>query len=76
MIHFDIVMRADERAIQGVREYTEGDPVELRRVGNGRLAVVASNECGNRTTEVDLFDLLEALRSGPVESRIPNGFIL
>jgi hypothetical protein len=42
----------------GVREYGEGDNVELRRLENGRLVIKATNEGGYNSTEVDLEDLL------------------
>jgi hypothetical protein len=61
--------------LDGVREYGDGDPVELRRdVQTGRLKVVAWNECGNNTTGVDVIDLVDWLRLGPQASRVDEGF--
>jgi len=52
--------------LTGVREYVEGSPVELvRDQENGRLVIRAYNEGGNNFTEIDLYDLLAYLRSGP-----------
>lgn len=44
----------------GVREYCEGEPVEIWSVG-GRLVVRAYNEARFRGTDVDLLDLIEWL---------------
>jgi hypothetical protein len=49
----------------GVREHSEGGLVELWRNKNGRLIIRAYNERGNNITDVDLWDLLDWLRSGP-----------
>jgi len=50
----------------GVREYVEGDPVELvRNQENGRLVVRAYNEGGNNFTEIDFWDLLAFCQRGP-----------
>jgi hypothetical protein len=50
----------------GVREYVEGNTVELvRNQDNGRLIVRAYNEGGLNFTEIDLFDLLSYLQEGP-----------
>jgi hypothetical protein len=50
--------------MSGIREYEDGDPVELWRYGRGgRLAIRASNESGNRSTLVDLWDILEWVSS-------------
>jgi hypothetical protein len=50
----------------GVREHTEGYPVQFARNDKtGRLVIIASNECGNNVTEIDLFDLIEWLKLGP-----------
>lgn len=63
------------RALDGVREETEGWPVELRRgFKSGRLLITAFNEGHNNMTQVDLFDLLDWLTKGPVSDRTPNGF--
>lgn len=49
----------------GVREYAEGDPVELwRDDASGRLVIRARNECGNNSTYVDLLDLLDWVAAG------------
>jgi hypothetical protein len=61
-------------ALTGVREYGEKYPVELWRMPNGRLVIVAENEAGNNETKVDLFDTVEWLQYGPVEGRTANGF--
>jgi hypothetical protein len=54
--------------MQGVREYQEGDTVQLWRVGeSGRLVVRAYNECGNRVVDIDLWDILDWLQAGPHE---------
>ena len=46
--------------LAGVRDSTDGDPVELRRDSEtGRLMIVAWNECHNNVTRIDLFDLIE-----------------
>lgn len=51
-----------EHTMEGVREYAEGYPVELRRdVRTGRWMVTAFAECQNRVTQVDLFDLCDWL---------------
>jgi hypothetical protein len=63
--------------LTGVREYTDGDPVELRRdPQSGRLVFVAWTECHNNITRIDLFDLLEWLRLGPSDGRIEGGFTI
>jgi hypothetical protein len=50
----------------GVREYGEGDPVELwRNDENGCLVIRAYNEGGYGTIEVDLFDLINWVQIGP-----------
>lgn len=49
----------------GVRELTEGYPVQLgRNRDSGRLVVRAKNEGGNNVTEIDLLDLIQWLRLG------------
>lgn len=51
--------------MDGVREYMDGETVELGRSEiSGRLVVRAYNECGNNFTEVDLFDVVAWLRTG------------
>jgi len=58
----------------GVREYSEGYPVELvRNQATNRLVLRAHNEGHNNVTEVDLFDVLEWLQKGPQESRSAEG---
>ena len=50
----------------GVREYGEGDPVELHIDDvSGHLVVVAFNEAGHCATYVDLNDLIAWTRKGP-----------
>lgn len=50
--------------MDGVREYAEGYPVELRRDDrNGRLVVRALNEGGYNLTDVDLLDLLQWVKA-------------
>ena len=52
--------------LEGVREYAEGFPVELWRDGkNGRLVIRAWNEAQCNCTDVDLWDLMDWLSSGP-----------
>jgi hypothetical protein len=50
-----------------VREYTEGETVELWLNRYGRVVIRAYNECGNNYTDVDLDGLLDWVRSGPTE---------
>lgn len=45
--------------MDGVREYGDGDPVELWRDKHGRLVVLCSNEAGCAGTAVDLVDLIQ-----------------
>ena len=60
--------------LEGVREYGEGEPVELWVNRYGRMVVRARNECGNNFTDVDLADLLDWSRSGSSSEReIANG---
>ena len=49
--------------MEGVREYCEGMNVKLRADENGRLVIVALNEGGYNSTEVDLLDLLTWLET-------------
>ncbi len=63
-------------SLGGVREYTENYPVALWRRPDGRLVVVAKNEGGNNNTVIDLFELIEWLRIGPVEMRHHDGFFV
>ena len=63
--------------INGVREYTEGYPVELvRDPRSGRLSILAKNEGGNNETLVDLLDVVDWLRSGPRNGRDECGFFV
>jgi hypothetical protein len=48
--------------MEGVREYCEEMDVKLGKGDNGRLVIVALNEAGYNSTEVDLLDLLEWLK--------------
>ena len=60
--------------LNGVRELTEGEPVELWLSNEGRAVVRAWNECGNGYTEIDLLSLLGALRGwekGEVLGAVP-----
>ena len=50
--------------LQGVREHGEGDPVELWRTLSGRLVIRAYSESHNASSFVDLWDLLDWLRTG------------
>lgn len=60
--------------MDGLRELTEGYPVELwRDEKSGRLVVRAKNEGGCNITEIDLFDLINWLRAGPPEVRSLHG---
>lgn len=59
--------------LDGVRELTEGEPVELWMSDTGRVVVRAYNECGNNYTEVDLLGLIEWSRNrGDESTRIPS----
>ena len=62
----EIVARLD-----GVREYAEGYPVEIRRY-NGRLTIRAYNEAGCNYTEVDLWDLIGRLSTGDPQGLLGN----
>jgi hypothetical protein len=66
-----------QHTLAGVNELIEGFPVELRRdVNSGRILITAWNEGHNAMTQIDLFDLLEWLRSGPAIGRTKDGFSL
>ena len=52
-------------SLVGVREHTEGAPVELWRNRAGRVIIRSYNECGNNVTDVDLYDLIDWLSTGP-----------
>src|SRR5258705_8225184 len=59
--------------LNGVREHSEGDPLELWRDDeSGRLVIRASNECGNNSTRVDLWDLLDWLSAGSHRGLLEN----
>jgi hypothetical protein len=61
----------------GVTEHTEGEGVAIvRSPRSGRLCVRAINEGGNNETMVDVFELLDCLRLGPVESRLNGSFFI
>lgn len=47
--------------LAGVREYSEGEAVELWFNDKGRIVVRAYNEGGCCATDVDLFDLLSSV---------------
>ena len=47
--------------LAGVREYSEGEAVELWLNDKGRIVVRAYNEGGCCATDVDLFDLLSSV---------------
>ena len=47
--------------LAGVREYSEGEAVELWFNDKGRIVVRAYNEGGCCSTDVDLFDLLSSV---------------
>lgn len=52
--------------MDGVRGDERDYPIELRRNGDtGRLVVRAYNEAGYSYTEIDLWDLVHWLQSGP-----------
>lgn len=53
--------------LNGVREHSEHEPVELWLNRGGRVVVRAYNECGNNHTDVDLRDLLGWAQSGTAE---------
>lgn len=54
----------DKTILKNVREYGEGAEVTLEAdEKNGRLCIVASNECGFNCTAVDLLDLIAWLKS-------------
>ncbi len=50
----------DEAVMTGVREYAEGNPVELETV-EGRVRVRAVNQGGYDSVSIDLLDLLSWL---------------
>jgi hypothetical protein len=61
-----------ECVLEGVREYAEGYPVELRRnTRTGRLLVTAYNEGHHNSTEIDLLDLIDWLIAHPGAHGLP-----
>jgi hypothetical protein len=52
----------------GVREYSEGFPVELWREDTGRLTIIARNQDGFDCTSIDFSDLVRWLQHGPEKS--------
>lgn len=73
----DLLDGIREHTLVGVREYTDGDLVELRRnLKTGRSMITASNEGGNNITQVDLLDLFDWMRYGPPDRRTEFGFII
>jgi hypothetical protein len=60
--------------MKGVRELTEGYPVELwRNEESGRVVVRAKNEGGFNVVEIDLWDLIGWLTNGPQHGVLDNG---
>lgn len=57
--------------MDGVREYSEGFPVDLvLDEATGRIAVMAVNQDGYDVTAIDLLDLVAWLRSGPLPDAV------
>ena len=52
-------------ALDGVRQYGDDGPPELWLNEDGRMVVVAFNEGGHCATQLDLYDLVEWVQSGP-----------
>jgi len=50
--------------MDGVREHTEREPVELWLNKDGRVVIRSYNEGGNNVTDVDLRDVLDWTRTG------------
>ena len=50
--------------LANVREYAEGDPVELW-LRDGRLVIRASNQAGLSCVDVDLWDIITWISTGP-----------
>lgn len=62
--------------LAGVREYTEEYSVSLwRDEERGRVVIRAYNEGRNNFVEIDLWDLVEWLGTGPKEG-IANGIVI
>lgn len=57
-------METKVATLADVREWGEGEPVELWVNRSGRLVLRAYNECRNNTTEVDVLDLLAWFERG------------
>lgn len=63
--------------LKGVRDHSEGYPVELvLNEAIGRFVLRAWNEGHNNTTEIDLIDLIAWCSLGPADRRVGDGFIL
>ena len=58
--------------LEGVREHTEGMPVELWMLASGSVVVRAFNEGGFNYTNVDLAELLNWLKFGSSDSSHAN----
>jgi hypothetical protein len=66
-----------EQRLEDVREMCEGYPVELRRSpASGRLLLTAWNQGANAMTQIDLWDLIDWLKRGPIVGRCDDGFVL
>lgn len=57
----------DRIKLEGVREYGEGDPVEIATSEDGRLCLVASVDAGYNSTAIDLVDLITWLKANRPE---------
>ena len=55
--------------LSGVREYEDGRPVELWRTLSGRLVIRAYAVSGNASTYVDLWDLMDWLQTGSIQTK-------
>lgn len=58
--------------MEGVREHTECEPVELWVNETGRVVIRSFNECGNNYTDVDLRDILDWISTGPRMGILPD----
>ena len=69
-VHFTKQLRFKMRIkMKGVREYNEGMLVELDLAENdNRTVIVAYNEAGYNSTEVDLLDVIEWVKNNRPES--------
>lgn len=54
-------------AMEGVKEYSEGLPLQLISGGGGRMVILAFNEGGFNNTQIDVETLLDWL--------LKNGYI-